>query len=734
MPELKVEQVFGTKSLDGSLPIKASFSPDGNRLVYLKHAEDDRERLDIWSYDIDSGSSLELINVSKLSQLFIPSERHQTDEEKAESERRRMFNSGVTSYFWHPSSNALLFPVQGALYIFDFESTSVQQITPAGTRQTDFALSPTGDSVSYVRGGDLYQCSLTESTEKQLTHNASTTRSNGLASFIAQEEMHLFEGHWWSPDGTKIAYTEIDTNDIPESQRYEIDADNFHSYAQRYPYAGALNARTTLFVIDLPSMTTQSIEYHSSDDLMQAPYLARIQFTPDSKHLFLQVQSRNQQSLELKCFTLATKLSQVVLTERHSTWINLHNNLQFLPQQQQTEKFQFLWTSERNNLSQIYHYEQDTSEAGSYRCTQITDGQCRVNRITGQSENLVYFEGWQESPTEQHLFSVELGACSPATQITNQSGWHDCQMNKNCTYYVDQRSSLYQPASMYLHSIKGTLSRVVAQNYLDESNAYYPWLKDHSTPQLGHLTASDGQILHFRLTKPTSMIGGKKYPVVICVYGGPGVQLVKNEWCSLTLQLFAQAGFGVFELDNRGSSNRAKSFEDPIFGQLGKIEVEDQLLGTEYLSTLNWVDVTCLGIFGHSYGGYMTLKCLYQAPGIFKAGVAIAPVTDWHLYDTHYTERYLGLPDANTSGYSASNVLPLRGDLRSDLLIMHGMSDDNVLFTHSTKLFKALQDSNSVFEMMTYPGAKHSMQQQSVLIHRYNTIIRFFRRVFSGKV
>ena len=219
--------------------------------------------------------------------------------------------------------------------------------------------------------------------------------------------------------------------------------------------------------------------------------------------------------------------------------------------------------------------------------------------------------------------------------------------------------------------------------------------------------------------------------VVVFVYGGPGIQRVRRESPPLTVQLFAQAGFGVFELDNRGSGNRSKAFEDAIHGQLGAVEVADQLAGVAHLRTLDWVDPRRIGIFGHSYGGYMVLMCLAQSHA-FAAGAAVAPVTDWTLYDTNYTERYLGTPAANPAGYAASSVLPRVPNIDAPLLLMHGMADDNVLFTHSLKLIKALQDAGKPFELMTYPGAKHALQERSVAIHRYHCILRFFRRTLGN--
>ena len=216
--------------------------------------------------------------------------------------------------------------------------------------------------------------------------------------------------------------------------------------------------------------------------------------------------------------------------------------------------------------------------------------------------------------------------------------------------------------------------------------------------------------------------------MIVWVYGGPGAQIVRNAWPPLLLQLFAHNGFGVLEVDNRGTANRGREFERPLFRRLGDAEVRDQVAGARHAAGLDWVDGDRIGVFGHSYGGYMTLLCLARAPDLFRAGVSVAPVTDWRLYDTHYTERYLGHPDDNPEGYEASSVLSWLDGLRGRLLVMHGMADDNVLFAHTLKLQRALQTRRIPFELMTYPGSKHALQERHVSIHRFNLILDFFRR------
>jgi dipeptidyl-peptidase-4 len=286
------------------------------------------------------------------------------------------------------------------------------------------------------------------------------------------------------------------------------------------------------------------------------------------------------------------------------------------------------------------------------------------------------------------------------------------------------------PPQTRLHSIDGEQQRFIDENALDESHPYHPYLSHHVEPEFGTLTASDGQTLHYRLIKPFNFDETKRYPVVVGVYGGPCARRVKKQWDpgEAWAQHMAQQGFVHFTLDNRGSSERGKVFEEPIHGLLGEIEIADQKRGVRWLQSQDFVDPERVGIFGWSYGGYMAIMALAKASDVFKAAVSVAPVTDWHLYDTHYTERYLGHPVDNPEGYARSAVFPYLDDLKGDLLVVHGMADDNVLFEHTTKLYAALQKRKIAFETMAYPGSKHSIAEAHNRVHLFQMITRFFQR------
>ncbi len=333
----------------------------------------------------------------------------------------------------------------------------------------------------------------------------------------------------------------------------------------------------------------------------------------------------------------------------------------------------------------------------------------------------MYFMANIESPLERHLYSLPLNdAKATPHRITADVGWHAATMSKDATVFLDTFSTPDRPPSLTLRSADGKTLAALVPNELTPDHPYTPYLSEHLPTEFGTLEAGDGQTLHYQIIKPRDLVPGKRYPVVVDIYGGPGVQKVQRSWggsLGFFRQYLAQHGYIVFTLDNRGSAGRGVKFKTAIYHHMSSVEVQDQVVGANYLKTLPYVDPKRIGVFGWSYGGYMTLMCMMQAPDVFAAGVAGAPVTDWHLYDTHYTEQFMGTPQENAAGYTGSSVMTYAGQLHGPLLIMHGMADDNVLFTHSTTLFKKLQDLDKQVRRHGLPG----QQTRPVACHRYRT-------------
>jgi dipeptidyl-peptidase 4 len=703
--ELTADALFGGVRLDGMVPVQPSFAPDGSCVTFLA-ATDDRQRQDLYRYDPGIGEIERIVDARDLE----PSQAPITAEEKAQQERRRSFATGIGAHAWHPDGGTILFTADGNVYLLDTATLRRRRLNLPGVRQSDVRFSGGGRYVGYVRSGDLFAYDLLHEHERRLTHDGSDTISSGLAEFVAQEEMHRYDGYWFSNDDRYIAFARVDQSPVALTYRYEIEADRFNIFAQRYPFAGAANAEVRLLLMDLTSGIQREVPYRDADD----DYLARVAFGHDV--LCTQVQSRDQRRLRVKTFALDDLAADLRVEEAASTWINLHDNLRFLPGTND-----FVWASERDGNSHLYLYR-----AGQ-EPLRLTAGDGRVNQVHHVASDHVSFTGWFDQPVEQHGFRVAFDRPEQLQVLTTEPGWHDLEFAHDGIGFVDRSSTLARPFDLVIGRVGRAERRRIGRNTLDADHPYAPYLDAHCPAELGRIDVQ-GVGLWYRLTKPRTFDPARRHPVIVHVYGGPGIQRVRNEWAPLALQLLAQHGFLVFELDNRGSGNRSKAFEDRIHGHLGRIEVEDQLHGVSFLRQQPWVDATRIAVYGHSYGGYMALMCLCKAPDVFRAGIAIAPVTDWSLYDTHYTERYLGTPGGNPTGYAESAVSTHVARLRSALLVMHGMADDNVLFTHSTKLFKALQDRHLRFEMMTYPGAKHSLQEPDVAIHRFRTVLDFLER------
>ncbi len=699
---LTPKRLFSAPPLTGSTPQDLKFTPDGSGLTYLRAADDDRERMDLWRIDLaDLSHHLWVDGRTLATDADVAS---LTAAERAERERRRRFHHGVTEYDWHPDGSRLLLPADGRALLLTPGGDGTW-LCPTGTRQSGFTLDPQGQRLSYVRGGDLYVWDVLEGTEKRLTEDASDTLSNGLPDFLAAEEMHRFAGHWWSSDGASICYCKVDESTVAVSHRLEMEADGARTIEQRYPYAGAENPRVALWRVDL---TTGEHACLWQCDGAEA-YLARV--TMGDNFALLQIQDRLQQRLTLRRIELASGEARELYTETVDTWINLSDDLKLL------DDGTVLLSSEQSGTRQVYALGKDGA-------VQAIPCPTHVNAVHGCHDDAVFVSGWQESPTENHLFRLAGGAVE---QLTQAAGWHDVALDVTCTQYLDRYSSPDVLVEVSVASLSAqTPPRQIHAEVVDGEHPYAPYLASHVMSQFGEIAAADGQRLCYRLTPPARIDG--QHATIVYVYGGPGAQKVRRDWGSLLVQMFAHYGFAVLEVDNRGSGNRGHTFEAPIYRQLGEVEVVDQLEGLTVLREQPWADLNRVGIFGHSYGGYMTLMCMSKAPSAFAAGVAVAPVSDWQLYDTHYTERYMGLPADNAAGYEAANVLPHLHNLNAPLLLMHGMADDNVLFTNSTLLMGKLQDLGIPFDLMTYPGAKHSMQEQSVSVHRFEMILSFFAR------
>ncbi len=734
--KLDIQRIFTGPDLSGASLRSARISPDGRWVTYLLGKEKKPGQLDLWAYDIAARQHRRLVDSSRLAPKARP--LGAVEAQRRERQRSAAF-SGILRYRFAADSHRLLVPLAGDLYVYDLDADpdeAVRRITDTPAWETDARFSPQGRYVSYIRDRNLVVYDLERGQERNITQHGGGLVSFGMAEFIAQEEIGRRTGYWWSPDDHWIAYSRVDESPVREIERFEIFADRVKVVKQRYPVAGSANARVQLFVtpVNEPD-AAREVDLGEDPDF----YLARVNWFPDSTRLAVQYQTRDQKTLKLLSAEVATGRTRVLLTETADTWVELHDELTFLK-----DSPRFIWASSRTGFRHLYLYSDDGRllrplTAGDWSV--VGSGFGKALKGVDEKNELIYFMANADTPLERHLYvasldGIKAGSRAPARfrRLTVAGGWHSITMSNDTSMYLDTFSSPEHPPSVTLRAVGGELLGVMVANELDRRHPYWPYLDEQLPVEFGTLKASDGQLLYYQLIKPRDAGPGRRYPVIVDVYAGPSSQKVRRAWGSsarsnngFIRQWFAQHGYVVFSLDNRGTGFRGTKFETALYRHFGSVEVEDQVVGAKFLRTLPFVDPDRIGVFGWSYGGYMALMCMMQAPEMFAAAVAGAPVTDWRLYDTHYTERYMGRPQDNPEGYAASNVMNHAEGLRGELLIMHGMADDNVLFVNSTALFKRLQDLDKPFRIMTYPGSKHGLlRSPKTGVHAYRTILRFF--------
>jgi dipeptidyl-peptidase 4 len=717
--KLTLEAITGSAPLSGPTLAKPQIAPDGSRVTFLRGKDSDRNRLDLWEYHVASAQTRLLVD----SSVLLPGEEVLSDEEKARRERQRIAGqSGIVDYQWSPDGKTLLFPLGGELYLYQLEKTgaqAVRKLTDGDGFATDPKISPKGGFVSFIRERNLWVIDLASGRQIQLTHDGSDVIGNGVAEFVADEEMDRHTGYWWAPDDSAIAFARIDETRVPVQKRYEVYPDRTEVVEQRYPAAGETNVAIQLGVIaPKAGARPQWIDLGADADI----YLARVDWR-DAKRLTFQRQSRDQKKLELIETDLVGGRQRTLITETSATWVPLHSDLRFL------KDGRFLWGSERSGYQHLYLASEDGREL-----TPLTRGEWVVDRLLAVDESaaLAYFSGSRESPLESQIYSVPLGG-GEVRRLSQTPGMHAASFAQNASVYVDSWSNPQTPPQSELFSADGSKLATLLDNDLADPQHPYARYRDAQRPiEFGTLAAADGTTpLHYSLIKPAGFDPKKKYPVVVFVYGGPAAQTVTNAWSgrsdSFFNQYLAQQGYLVFSLDNRGTPRRGREFGGALYEKQGTVEVDDQLRGVEWLKSQGYVDAQRIGVYGWSNGGYMTLMLLGKHSDAYACGVAGAPVADWALYDTHYTERYMNLPLANEAGYREASVFTHLDGLSSKLLLIHGMADDNVLFTNSTQLMSQLQQRGTPFELMTYPGAKHGLRGAD-LLHRYRLTENFFNR------
>ena len=712
--QLTIERIFASPPISGATPRLLKLSPDGRYATMLKPRAEDRERFDLWAMDASTGQLRMLIDSTKIGGGEI------SEAEKMRRERARVGGSkGIVEYEWAPDGKSVLAPVDGDLYLADVATGAIRRLTSTPQTEIDAHVSEGGRYVSFVRDQNLYIIDLTTGAERPLTTEGKDTVTCGTAEFVAQEEMDRRTGTWWAPGDGHVAVECYDESKVQIVTRAAIGANGTKTFDQRYPAAGTPNVAVTLWALDPASGRRAKVDLGRNPDI----YLARVDWSKDGRTLFVQRESRDQKRLDMLAVDPRTGAAHVLFTETAKTWINLNDDFRAL------RDGSLIWGSERTGFHHLYRF-------ANGQWTPITHGDWVMTGLVGVDEanHRVFFTGNKDGALEQHVYSVDYLNSGDPKRLSETGYWNAGEMDKNGTRLLVTRSSPDQPPQVYLADTNGARIAWVEQNKLDASHPYAPFMAAHREIKFGTLKAADGSTLHWEMITPP-MKPGKKYPVFFEHYGGPGTgQQVSRAWVSPMRQYWVSRGWIYFQIDNRGSYNRGKAFEDQIYHAMGTVEVDDQAAAARWLQRQPYVDAKKIAISGWSYGGYMTLKMLEKAPsGLYAAGVVGAPVTKWELYDTHYTERYLGNPALDPKPYRTSDAIADAVKITEPFLLLHGMSDDNVVFENSSMLADELQQADHPFDMMFYVGQTHRIAGEGRQAHVQKTIERFLDEKVLGK-
>jgi dipeptidyl-peptidase 4 len=672
------------EALDGAPPAGETravvWAPDGNHFAF-------RQNGNLMIYDAAAKKSEALIS---LRALEASASKAPASDGPFDWTNRREHVGGIG---WSHDGKLLLYAAGDSVFLIHRANAHWEQLNPSPAPQLDPKFSPDGKKIAFRRGWDLYVMDVESKQEIRLTSGGSATLRNGGTDWVYPEELDLGTAFWWAPDSQSIAYLQFDTSPEPLVPHEDLLRARAIFEPEPYPQAGENNAAVRLGVIPAGGGSTRWFDVGDTRDTY---LITRAGWMPDSRKVYVVRTNRVQNRLEALAIGVASGTASSLFRESDPCWINLRGDLQFLK-----DGKHFLWTSERDGYRHIYLYSNDGKDV-----KQLTRGTWEVTAIEGVDEGggRIFYTSTEPSHLERHLYGIGFDGQNKR-RLTSEPGTHQISMGPGGEYYLDAWSSFEEPPRTVLHTRDGQAVAVYREP--DRRQTEYEVLPT----EVVKFNGPDGTLLYARLTKPAGFQAGRKYPVVVPVYGGPDAGLpVRNAWPGINMeQVLAHRGYIIWQAENRGGSGRGHAFETAIYHKLGINELADQVAGIQYLIALGFADPQRVGIYGWSYGGFMTVNALLNAPAVFRAGFAGAPVTNWLNYDTIYTERYMGLPKDNLQGYEETALAPHAASLAGKLMLVHNVEDDNVLFQNTLQITNALQLAGKQFEMMIYPQKSHGV-------------------------
>jgi dipeptidyl-peptidase-4 len=600
-------------------------------------------------------------------------------------------------------------------FIYDLTGKSVKPLSANG-KQSYAAFSADGSKVAFVRENNLFYVTLNDMKEVQVTDDGKFNHIiNGTTDWVYEEEFSFVDGFYWSPDGKKLAYYRFDESAVREYNLQRWGKTLYPTdYRFKYPKAGEANSTVEIWIYNLDSKQKVKADIGTEKDI----YIPRVKWTADANILSIRKLNRLQNNLDIFHTNVSTGTSTVVLNEKSETFIDLEftDDLIYL-----ADGKQFIYTTERDGYKHLYLYGMDGKLV-----KQITQGSFEVSQLIGLDEktNTLYYTSTEVSPLERHIYSITLSG--KKTKLSHAAGIHTINMSGDFQFYIDYHTSAVHPTVVSLFKTKGN----ALQKVLEDNATLAKVLDDYgfAAKEFFSFKTIDGTSLNGYMLKPKNFDASKQYPVLVYQYSGPGSQNVNNLWGGSHFffhQMLTQKGYIVAVIDSRGTGGRGEQFKKLTYKQLGKYELEDHIAGAKFLSTLEYVDDSRIGIWGWSYGGYMSSLAMTKGAGTFKMGIAVAPVTNWRFYDTIYTERYLQTPQLNASGYDDNSPSTYANKLQGNFLLIHGTGDDNVHFQNSVVLQDALINAGKQFTSFYYPDKHHGIQGAQTKYHLYTMMLNY---------
>ena len=717
---LTVETLYQPGGLGGRAPETTEWSPDSTKLTFVQR-DDLGEKGELWYVDASSGEKKVLVSAEKLATLD-----EDVNKVKNEREKERLTRYHVAAYVWAPDSKHLMFDSQGQLWLYDLTTQTAVQFTSAADPSGDPKFSPDGKHVAYVRKHNLYAREVNGDGEKQFTKDSGDNLLNGDIDWVYAEELGVRSNYFWSPDSKEIVFLHMDETNVPVYPIADLIPTHPTTDDEKYPAVGDPNPLVKLGVAGLDKGKARWISLTNDTDT----YIPRFGWVREGV-IWAEVLNRTQDKMDLYFVDAKSGKSRIVLTENTpGAWIDFEQvEVRFLK-----SSGHFLWPSWRDGNMHLYLYSfdmQDPMGADAKLERQLTRGDFEVTGIEGVDEaaGTVFFQANKDDPRQTQIFSVQLDG-SGFKALTSEEGQHAGNFSDDGKHYAHSFAGTATAPSISLCAVGGPCQVI--------------WQARNATAEYGlrapdylEFKADDGTVLYGRLLLPPEPPASGKVPVIVNIYGGPAGQIVTKGSMGAFVdggsragfdEILARKGFAIFAVDNRGTPGRDRKFQTAIRHEFGAVELKDQLTALDQLlAEYPQLDKDRVGIWGWSNGGSMTLYAMTHSDR-FRAGVAVAPVTNWLDYDSIYTERYMGLLEDDKAGYEQSDVTKSAGQLHGALLLVHGTGDDNVHFQNSIQMIEALIDAGKQFQLMIYPNKTHGISGKDARVHLFTTIEDHFER------